>query len=73
MLSLNPLAKANKTGKQQFSMRYGELPEPSKGLPVLLKGISPENIYVSGLLVIDFNFYSRNTRIHARLVVVNVK
>jgi hypothetical protein len=54
-------------------MRYGELPEPSKGLPVLLKGISPENIYVSGLLVIDFNFYSRNTRIHARLVVVNVK
>jgi hypothetical protein len=43
MLSLNPPAKANKIDKQQFSMRYGELAEPLKGLLVLLKGISPES------------------------------
>ena len=43
MLSLNPLAKANKIGKQQFNMRYGELAEPLKGLLELLKGISPES------------------------------
>lgn len=68
MLSLNPPAKANKIDKQQFSMRYGELAEPLKGLLVLLKGISPESsrkhastwgrqlVYKSGQLVIDFNF-----------------